>query len=209
MKTVGQILKKKRLDLDLSLEEISNRTRIKRFFLKAIEEDNYRVFDSIATVQGFIQNYGQVLGLDTQQLLAVFKRDFGLSPTGKIEWRKEFKPLPLEEKRHLNLSLLAVVIGSCLFVLWYFRWSILPPPLTIYQPKSAMVTNSDHLLVEGHTLVGAKVWVNNLLVLADEKGDFSQSVLLLPGVNQIEVKVSYKNKTRVKKLDVIYHPAGK
>ncbi len=208
MKTVGQILKKKRLELGLNLEEISSQTKIKRFFLKAIEDDNYRVFDSIATVQGFIQNYGQLLGLNVQQLLAVFKRDFGLSPSGEIKLRKEFKLLQLEEKKHLNLPLLVVVVVGCLFILWYFRWSIFPPPLVIYQPKSAVVTNSDYLVVKGHTLVGAKVWVNNLLVLADEKGNFSQSILLLPGVNQVEVKVSYKNKSRVKKLDVIYHPPG-
>ncbi len=207
MKTVGQILKKRRLDRGLTLEEISTKTKIKKLFLKAIETNNYSVFDSLATAQGFIRNYGQLLGLDSKQLLAVFKRDFGVTPSGQIKWRRDFRPIKIRPERKINFFLLGLVVGAVIFFLWYFRWVIFPPPLTIYRPSSLTVTNNNHLVVEGRTLSGAKVWVNNLMTLADEKGDFAQTVLLLPGINEVEIKVSYKKKTRLKKISVIYHPS--
>lgn len=76
MQTAGEILKKARLKKKLTLEDIEEKTKIKRETLSALEEDRYQDLPSAAYIQGFIKNYARILGLKPEPLLAIFRRDY-------------------------------------------------------------------------------------------------------------------------------------
>jgi len=72
--TVGQRLKERREAKGLSLEEVMAATRIKLVFLKAMEEDDYRLLPDETYITRFLIEYAAFLGLDPQGVLAQFKR---------------------------------------------------------------------------------------------------------------------------------------
>ena len=81
MKTVGEILREKRAELNLSLQEVQKQTKISQYYLKAIEENRFEVISSTATAKGFIRNYAAFLELSPENLLAIFRRDFDSTKT--------------------------------------------------------------------------------------------------------------------------------
>ncbi|NOY14739.1 MAG: hypothetical protein GXP43_00800 [bacterium] len=208
MKTVGQILKTHRLRQNISLDQVASVTKIKKTFLKAIEDNRFETFDSLAAAQGFIRNYARFLQIDEYQTLAVFKRDFGIDPSGKIAPRDLLNSSLILPQRRFNWLILpfSFVLFVVLALVWYFRWYIFPPPLKIYQPQDVQITAQARIFVKGSTLPYAKVSVNQLTTAADEQGRFEQPIILLPGINQIIIDAAFKNKHTTKTLDVIYRP---
>ncbi|AZR72437.1 hypothetical protein BBF96_02930 [Anoxybacter fermentans] len=69
MKEIGQKLREAREEKGLSLKDISEKTRIRTIYLKAIEEGNFDKIPGIIYAKGFIKAYAQVVGLDPIELL--------------------------------------------------------------------------------------------------------------------------------------------
>jgi len=63
-KEIGEMLKEKRRELNLSLKEAENATSIRMGHLKAIEEGDMDQLISSVYAQGFIRQYATFLGFD-------------------------------------------------------------------------------------------------------------------------------------------------
>ncbi len=72
MDSPGKYLKQEREARDLRLEDVSRATRIKKLFLRAIEEDRYDLCPSPFYVKAFLGSYARHLGLDPTQLLSKY-----------------------------------------------------------------------------------------------------------------------------------------
>jgi cytoskeleton protein RodZ len=68
MQSVGKFIRATRLEAGLSLEEISAYTRISVRNLQAIEEDDISVMPSAFFYKSFVNQFGNVLGLQSQTL---------------------------------------------------------------------------------------------------------------------------------------------
>jgi cytoskeletal protein RodZ len=69
MKEVGETLKRKREELNLSLKEVENATSIRMSYLQAIEDGDGTRLISPVYAQGFVKQYAIYLGLDGEQLV--------------------------------------------------------------------------------------------------------------------------------------------
>jgi transcriptional regulator with XRE-family HTH domain len=77
METIGQRLRQARERLGLSLEEAERTTRIRAQHLSALERDDFHALPSPVQARGFLKNYADYLGLDTDRLL----QDYGAAPS--------------------------------------------------------------------------------------------------------------------------------
>lgn len=68
LKRVGQLFKRKRNDLNLSLKEVENSTSIRSSYLEAIEEGEISSYISGVYALGFMKQYAQFLGLDVEEM---------------------------------------------------------------------------------------------------------------------------------------------
>lgn len=68
-KMVGDILKKRRTELNLSLKEVENGTSIREVHLKSIEEGNWDKLIAPIYAQGFYKQYASFLGMDGEKIL--------------------------------------------------------------------------------------------------------------------------------------------
>lgn len=69
MKSIGEIFKQRRQELNLSLKEAENTTSIRANFLQAIEDGEVQKLLSPAHVQGFVKQYAVFLGIDGDKII--------------------------------------------------------------------------------------------------------------------------------------------
>lgn len=78
MKNVGDLLRQKRREMNLSLKEAENGTSIRMGYLQALEEGDMRKLISPIYAQGFFKQYASFLGIDGEQIVrenpAIFNR---------------------------------------------------------------------------------------------------------------------------------------
>ena len=67
-----------------------------------------------------------------------------------------------------------------------------PPILSLDEPAADTTIDGNSIVVSGKGEIGAQVFINNQPVLADQTGEFTETLLLSTGLNIIEV--TEKNK---------------
>ena len=75
LRTIGALLKERRKERKLTLGQISEITKIRSEYLKALEESNYDSFPSEVYLKGFLKNYAKFLGINTERALAMYRRE--------------------------------------------------------------------------------------------------------------------------------------
>ncbi len=188
MMTVGQILKKKRLEKQISLEDIAKYTKIQVKYLEALENDNYQLLPSSITARGFIKLFGSALGLPSQTLLALFRRDFTEDKTGQIIPRGVVKPLSepgfVWSPRHTIVAAAVFIVTLMGFYL-YREYQILagPPRLEVESPKQNAEVLGVNVEIKGEVDPETKLFVNSEVVNVGGDGSFKLMLALPPGEN--------------------------
>src|SRR5688572_4766855 len=78
MPTLGEELKRKREERNISLNEISESTRIGIRFLKAIDSDNYSILPGGIFTRSFIRAYAKQVGMNEDEAMGLYNEQ--LSP---------------------------------------------------------------------------------------------------------------------------------
>ncbi|MBI3955588.1 helix-turn-helix domain-containing protein [Candidatus Gottesmanbacteria bacterium] len=206
MHTIGEILKRARLEKKLTFEEIEIHLRIRKKFLVALEENSWEKLPSLPYIKGFLKNYSSFLGLKPDEMLAIFRRQFrqqerqGLLPEGVTE------PLNQSFFRYTPKTIsILVIVFFILFFLGYlfyqYRNITSPPPLEITSPKEGQIFSSDRISVTGITNTDAVILVNNQKIAVDESGHFFTTITFAPGTNIVVVESvsKYNRKNTVKR----------
>lgn len=192
MRTVGEVLKEERERKLYTLEEVEKTTKIRKELLEALEVGNYSKLPPPTFVQGFIKNYGKSLGLNTEKLLAIFRREFaeGKHPPRILETFSN----PVDKKR-FNLtparalaSLVFVLVIAFFVYLWFeYRFLAGGPLLQVTQPADQLSTSAEMIQVVGRTDSETKVSINNQSIGIEPDGRFSQEIKLSDNINTITI----------------------
>lgn len=70
---LGQLLRKARLENGISLEDLQETTKIRKRYLEAIEEGNFKVLPGTFYVRAFIKSYAEAVGLDPNEVLRLYR----------------------------------------------------------------------------------------------------------------------------------------
>ena len=73
MGKVGELLKEQRESRNLSLSQVEEETKIRRKYLEALEEENYKLIPGKVYVKGFMRTYATFLGLNAAELLQEYE----------------------------------------------------------------------------------------------------------------------------------------
>ncbi|QQG40903.1 MAG: helix-turn-helix domain-containing protein [Candidatus Levyibacteriota bacterium] len=188
---VGQKLKEARLKKGLTVADAAKATKIKALFLEALEKGDYTKLPSVAYAQGFVRNYAIFLGIPTQALLAIFRREF--------DEKKMYKVLPegfveTSDFSTKRLPVRTILVGLLLFVglfgyiFFQYKYAVINPPLVILQPKENQVVETADVVVLGKTDVNVSLSINSVPVSLDENGQFKKTINVFPGKETIIVK---------------------
>jgi cytoskeleton protein RodZ len=117
-RSIGEILRDRREELDLDLETIGATLRIKPAYLVALEQDRSHELPGAAYAMGFIKAYSRHLGLDEEAVLSRFKDE-----SAGFTARQDLSlPVPLGERSlpGAAMLLIALILGLCGYGTWYY-----------------------------------------------------------------------------------------
>jgi len=127
---IGETFKQARKERGLSLEEIAEKTKIRRRYLEAIEEENFRLLPGRVYVKGFLRSYAKFLGLNPEPLVALYEERYpGEQPAAvaaEVPVRKEKKVH--SRGKPLIYVFLAAVLCLVAFGLYAWRTGTLSSP---------------------------------------------------------------------------------
>lgn len=192
MKTVGELLHRARIDQGVTLEALSRQTNIDIRYIQALENNDFNRLPATTFVKGFIRNISLSLGKDPEEMIAIFRRDYQISPQTRKKSTSAFKltgPFPISSQ------ILLFALGVFLFfayLAFQYRTVLIPPKLDIVQPQINQVVVSP-ITIEGISTVDSVITINDQQeVNTDENGHFLVKINLPVG-NQI-VKISATNR---------------
>ena len=197
MRTVGSILKDTREANFYTLEEIEKATKIRYELLVALEADDYSKLPPSSFVQGFIKNYAKFLKLDSEKVLAVFRREFS---------DKKHKPYIMDTFAHpltktklkitpgrvLGLVVTMVVLSFFVYLWLQYRLFVGAPALSLISPQDQLTTDTSVVTVEGKTDPEVKVAVNSQEIPVAVSGEFKTEITLSAPINKINITASSK-----------------
>ncbi len=191
--SVGLRLKTRREQLRLSLGQVELDTKIRGKYLTAIESSDYAGLPNDIYSRGFVQHYGNYLGLNGRQLATEYADERGGVSRGATR-----KPR-LERGRVVVTGRLAVLGGLLLvsalvvgYLAWQFSAIAAPPRLALANAEGEAAVTGGVVTIAGSTTPGAEVSINDVPVATDADGGFSSQVALRDGVNPIQVRATSK-----------------
>lgn len=123
IKSVGDLLRQKRKEMNLTLKEAENATSIRIVYLQALEDGEMQKLISPVYAQGFFKQYASFLGLDGEQIVrdnpSVFTRpdvqefDYGI---GTLEGRGN----PGSGVKWFPNAMWVLAFVLILILAWYF-----------------------------------------------------------------------------------------
>lgn len=88
MRELGEVLRKRREQLGMSLDDVQAATKIRKRYLQALEDGDWSVLPGEVYARGFVRTYAEHLGLDGHALLAQF------TPAADQEKRERERSIP-------------------------------------------------------------------------------------------------------------------
>lgn len=212
MVTAGEVLRTKREALNKTISQISQETKIQERFLEYIENDEYEKFDSDVFVNGFIKIYSDNLGLDTDRVLALYRRgnEHIQNNKEKSETGKKKKKGKFFSPKNISIGLIAIftvlILGYIGYEIYLFQN---PPSLQITSPEDGITTSDETITIEGTTQNATSLEISGISQNLDSSGNFSFEYKLNEGENTLTVTAK-KEETKQessKVLTITYQPA--
>ena len=163
--------------------------KIREEYLVALEEDRYQeIAGGPVVIQGLIRSYAEILGLDGEKVVAVFRRDF-IPPSPS----QELMPKKIETKEKLKVTpgkigaffgaifilLIVFFLGRQLF----FRFSA--PKIILSSPRQEEEISGYRVVIQGKIEGGDVVIVEGQPLTLAPDGSFHQERECLSGENVI------------------------
>jgi len=201
MLTVGKLLRSSREKKGITLEQAEKKTRVRKLYLKAVEDENWSIFTSRIYIIGAIKNYSTFLGIDPEKSLAYFRRDY--EKKENVKFRKILPSLNfLPESKKLIAGGFGLVFA---FFILYFGYQIYiftsPPEISIISPQKKVFRNVAKVEIIGKTQKDSVVTIFGQQIFPDENGEFKYFLPLNKGGNDLVVEVKGANGKESKLTD--------
>lgn len=192
MKTIGQYLSSARKEQRMSISELSEKTKIRREFLLAIEKEYWKALPEFPVVTGFVKSIADAVGMDKYQAVATLRRDY--PPAEKTKTKDRLRPKPelskefrLTPKFTFLLGVGVIIFGIGAYLVAQYISFTRPPMLTVDSPTDGQVVLEKELEVVGNTDPDTTVIVNTQPALLDDEGRFHTVIEITKDTKEVKV----------------------
>lgn len=202
MTKFGEILQVARSAKRITLKKASKDLQIKKEHLEALENEDWQSLPEPTFVKGFISSYAKYLGLDVDNALALYRREYDESKYPKSANREDTKRkrrFYLTPARLINLAILATIVTFIAYLALQYSSILASPKLEIISPKNDETVTVPVVLIEGETETDATVSIEGEFVPVLPDGNFSYQYNLEEGRNTIEIIASKRLAPKTKK----------
>ncbi|MFA6215522.1 MAG: helix-turn-helix domain-containing protein [Patescibacteria group bacterium] len=194
---LGEKLKACREKLNISLADAAKELKIAVKYLQFLEAGQYNKLPGEVYAKSFLRAYTKFLGLNSNEYLSAYKSEQKIYTKIKQFAKNDFtQPVKRISKIHLVVTpkivrsgIVLILAVTCFLYLGLKVKAIMTPPeLVINQPADNLVTEQNFIGINGKVEKESTLELNGQPILADQQGNFSETIDLQPGVNVIEVK---------------------
>lgn len=150
LEKVGDMIKNARLKKKVEIEKVSKFLCIRKVYLEAIENNDYKVLPEYPYGVGFVRSYAEYLGLNAPRIVDLYR-----SETNVIEEaNQEF--IPEEEPETNTPSMKYLIISIAAVLVLYFAWLVFDKLSTAEDADNTTISESSEpfaLQVEDFTTV--------------------------------------------------------
>ena len=199
---LAELLKEKRQKKNLTLDRLSDLTKIQLYHLEALESGQFEKLPPTVYCVGIFKRLSKFLDADENEIMKAYKNKIESSTLtassesaySNFSFQTSNAPMAKRESYFiLTPSKLMMFSGGLLLTfllgyLWYqFNFLIGPPNLTI-KPSEDEITKEEIILINGKTDNGINLTINGENTYVDSNGNFEKGIQLAAGVNVIEIK---------------------
>ena len=205
--SLSERLKDRRQQLCLSLAQATEATNVSIKYLEALESSCHQRLPGEVYARCFLKVYAKFLGLDENEILALYQSEQKIYTKTKKPDDNDFKkPVKRISQFHLMVTpklIRGIIVGLlALIVLVYLgvkiKAIVTPPVLVINSPADNLVTSRNFIEVGGQAESETILEINGQQVIADDDGNFSETLDLQLGVNVIEIKAEKRHGQQTK-----------
>lgn len=190
---VGDELREARIKRGLNLGTVEVATKIRGKYLNKLEANDYDMPNDVY-IRGFVQSYGDYLGLDGRELAKQYDLE-----RGGLEAPERSAPKPVKTPKLVltpKLAIAAATLALAGIVVAYLAWQFsalaAAPRLELTSPTSDQRIVGSVVEVSGTATPGADVLINDSPILVDAEGKFSDKLALTRGLNTIRITARNK-----------------
>lgn len=170
MKRASTILESARLDRELDFCEISKKTKIPLRYLVAFENEKIEDFPGEPYCSLMVKDYADYLGLNGEELLCLFRRDYDRKPQNVTRRRFWFSLTP--QFTFTAFIILLGVIFATYLISEYLKFNR-APILKINWPQDL---SQKSIEISGITDPESTIRINDSLVIVDIDGNFKKTL---------------------------------
>ena len=186
-KTIGSLLHDKRNEKGMTIEQISEITKIRAEYLIALENSLYKTFPSEVYLKGFLKNYAKFLGINPDHALALYRRENIVRiPKKKNDLVEKIKEktanITITPNKVIALITGILLISLLIYLSSYFGTVLKKPVITITTPISIstegefpFVTSDSSVEIAGTLDINATVTINGQDVSPATVKNFSKT----------------------------------
>lgn len=123
MSDLGNLLKRARIDQGITLDQLQETTKIRKTYLEAIEEGNYKILPGNFYVRAFIKSYAEAVGLDQEEVLRLYRNVIPSANLEQVEPTRRKTRAPSNAQKLSKFASATLMIAFPLLiigVIWYF-----------------------------------------------------------------------------------------
>lgn len=196
----AEFLKEKRQGKNISLEKLSEITKIQLYQLEALEAGHFEKLPPSVYRAGIFKRMAKFLGVDESEFMEAYKNEIESSPVispnpSDINSSFQINDAPSKRSSYFILTPNKLIFsaGGLLLVflsvyIWYqFNFLVGPPNLAVDQ-KEDFVTDQEAIFINGKTDSGIDLTINGEKMYVASNGSFKKEVQLADGVNIVEIQ---------------------
>ncbi len=188
MLTVGEILQTERLKQNISLKDIEKKIRVREKFLRALEQNDWRIFSSKIYISGIIRNYSAVLGLDPEKMLVFFRREYARKEDTTFKKRIASKHLRPQARRYFVFGISLVSLIFCAYFGYELFRYFSPPKIEILAPLESSIKKENRVRVVGKAESESVITIFGDRIYQNKDGIFTYDYPLKPGKNILVIE---------------------
>ena len=117
--TVGEILRNKREEIGLSLDEITEKLNLDSNLIELLENNDFEKFKVETYLKGYLRAYAKLLGIDGDRIIKLYKES---NPEKEPEILPDVKPKNQKNSSDRSVKLFSYIIGLSIvlsMLIWY------------------------------------------------------------------------------------------
>lgn len=198
------ILKNARQDHSLEISEVSKKLKISAKYIEAIESETTSKFPEEPYCSLIIKDYANFLGLNGNDVLSLFRRDFAASVKSQpnvSKWQF-FTP-----QFTFKIAIIASVILFVTYLVVEYAKYNRPPPLSVNWPSNTTLNQASFDLT-GVTDPESTVRINDNLIIVDQNGEFEKKITLTSSDSSTIVVESKSPSGKTATQEKTFHLSG-